>query len=581
MIQFDFESIKQRVINNLSSKSEWAEFLAYGTNSLLIDAIAQEMAYQVQYKEYLTFENWWSLARNKSSLLVTAPIHGYKVPRKIGANGFVTISVGENFDVAHPRDIYIPKFFQFSNGETTVCSSSLVRFPAGDLSIDIPVKQGEYKELTFIAVGDTFETYDVVDDSVENSMYELYVNNILWNPVVNLFEHTGSEIVYELNTSPDFRKVTLRFGNNVFGKKLNTNDTVLFRYISTLGANGNISSINIIDTVESQAYDDLQNSVDLFVTNNEPILGGFDYPNIEQIRSISPKVFQSGDRASTRDDYQVSLEQLDFISKATVWGVYEYNIDRGESPWTFVPSEENVVHLAVLNSAYQNLNTIEQNETINLLYPKASPTDVIVFETVDVIDLVFKVNAVVLNSSFSLLAVKAGIDLALSEEFSIEKMQFNQNIHGSDLARFVDEVEGVRNHTTTVFIEKEFEFTSAYVSTIQVPLYPMNPTDAYIYIKKKTEAESEYTQLGYIDGNGDIRSVQDPLTLTDIYNLSGSNISLGTGSGLLVVQFGLFDDYDLYDLKIKYSLSVPDIELRSRAQILRYKSSDITISYPF
>lgn len=581
MIQFDFDSIKQRIMTTLSSKSEWAEFLSFGTNSLLIDSIAQEMAYQIQYKEYLTFENWWSLARNKSSLLVTASIHGYKVPRKIGASGNVLVSVGENFDQFHNRDIFIPKFFQFSNGDTFMCSSSLVRMAAGETSVSVPVRQGEYKQLTFLATGTVFETYDVISDSVENSVYELYVNNIQWTPVTNLFEYTKNDIVYEVNTSPDFKKVTLKFGNDVFGKKLNPNDSVMFRYISTLGSKGNISSINNITTVESQAYDDQATAIDLFVTNNEPIAGGFDFPDIEQIRYTSPRIFQAGDRASTREDYRVSIEQLDFISKATVWGVYEYNIDRGESPWTFVPGEENVVHLAVLNSAYENLDVAQKNQVINMLYPKASPTDIITFESVDIIKLIFKVNAVVSNSSYSLQAVKAGIDLALSDEFSIENMKFNQNIYASDLARFIDEIDGVRNHNTVAYIEQRFTFSSAYVSSIQTSLFPINASTSNIYIKKKTAHDSTYTQLGYIDNNGDIHGVKDPVTLDDIYTLSGSNISLGTGAGILLVQNGLADDYESYELKIVYTLSTPDIVLKNRAQILSYIGSDITISYPF
>ena len=84
-----------------------------------------------------------------------------------------------------------------------------------------------------------------------------------------------------------------------------------------------------------------------------------------------------------------------------------------------------------------------------------------------------------------------------------------------------------------------------------------------------------------IDNNGDIHGVKDPVTLDDIYTLSGSNISLGTGAGILLVQNGLADDYESYELKIVYTLSTPDIVLKNRAQILSYIGSDITVSYPF
>jgi len=581
MIQFDFESIKSRILNTLSSKSEWAEFLSYGTNSLLLDAIVQELVYEIQYKEYLTYENWWSLARNKSSLLVIAPIHGYKVPRKIGANGYVKVSVDKNFNNSHTRDIFIPKFFQFSNGETFVCATTLVRLPAGQNYVEIPVKQGKYKEIKFLAKGDTFEIYDILDDSVENSLYELYVNNLLWEPVNNLFEYKENDRVYEINTSPDFKKVTLRFGNNIFGKKLETNDEVVFKYISTLGDKGNIVSANNITTVESQAYDDLVNSIDLYVTNEKPILGGSGYPDIEMIRSSSPKVFQAGDRASTREDYEVILTKLDFISKATVWGVYEYNIDRGEDPWTFVPNEENVVHIAILNTNYENITEIEKNQIVQAIYPKISPTDILKFEEVEIVNLFFDVKAVVANSSYSLEGVKSTIELALKNNFSVANMNFNQNIYASDLFRFIDELEGVRNHVTKIYIEKVFYFSSAYVASTQLPLYPVSANNSEILIKPLGADDSEYEPLAYLDANGNILSVKDPETLENIYNLSGSGVSMSTGSLLLLVQNGLTGNFVNYELKIRYSLVSDDIILKRRQQILNYNSSNIIMSYPF
>ena len=75
-IEFDFEAIKVRILEYLSSQSEWASFLNYGVIDNLISAIANEMAYQIQYSEYNSMENFWNMARNRSSLLQMSPMHG-------------------------------------------------------------------------------------------------------------------------------------------------------------------------------------------------------------------------------------------------------------------------------------------------------------------------------------------------------------------------------------------------------------------------------------------------------------------------------------------------------------------------
>ena len=111
-IQFDYESIKERVLKKLSAESEWANFLSYGTLDNVISSIVNELAYEVQYGEYNTIENFWNMARNKSSLLQMSPMHGFKVPRKQASSGTVRISTSETFDSTHDSPISIPQFFQ-------------------------------------------------------------------------------------------------------------------------------------------------------------------------------------------------------------------------------------------------------------------------------------------------------------------------------------------------------------------------------------------------------------------------------------------------------------------------------------
>lgn len=573
-VAFDFNNIKQRILNNLASKTEWSSFLDYGTASLLIDSIAQELAYEIQYKEYLTNENAWALARNKSSLLVEAPVHGYEVPRKVGSVGTLKISTSENFNTPPTNNVPLPKYFQFSNGDTFVVLDNNYVLTTGDNYIEVTAKQGKAKTLTFQALGNLFETKDIIDDSIENSLYDLYVNDVRWTKVSSLFEYSGSDLVYELKTDPTFNKVTLKFGNNVFGKKLNLGDVVLFQYVSTLGKNGNISSINNIEIVESQAYDNLGNPVDLYVTNTTAFAGGKDFPTLEEIRVLSPKIYQTGSRASTRDDYETIIGQLDYISKVLVWGAYETNVDNNNDPWTFIPTEENVVHIAALNVLYDNLTAQQKLNTTNNIYQLSNPTDILQYELVEKINLIFNVNAIVKNSSYVLSQVKSNIENTLINNYSIENINFGVNIYSSDLIRLIDEVEGVRNHNMVVQIKKDLLFDVPYIINVNLPVYPLKGTSLKFYIKEVSQLDSEYVLLATTNANGVI-------TGSGIYNTNGSSINVASGLGTLIVSAGLTLPFSQYNVKAVFESDSLDLILNKRNFIFKYDSSNITVTYPF
>ena len=174
-IAFDYESIKNRVLQNLSAQSEWASFLDYGVIDNIISSIVNEMSYQIQYAEYNTTENFWNMARNRSSLLQMSPMHGYIVPRKQASNGIVRISTSENFDSSYPKNIEIPKFFQFSGDDIYVCSNGNYTLNANENYIDINCSQGEVKEVSFLAEGLQYEEKVILDDSIDNSFFINFV----------------------------------------------------------------------------------------------------------------------------------------------------------------------------------------------------------------------------------------------------------------------------------------------------------------------------------------------------------------------------------------------------------------------
>lgn len=573
-ISFDFTSIKNRIITSLQGKESWAKLISFGVDDTLLDSVVEEMVRQVQYKEINTFENWWGKARNRSSLLVEAPVHGYEVPRKKGGKGTCRVSVSETFDSSHSENIPIPKYFEVSNGDIFVVSDDNYILPANENYLDFEVNQGTKQFIQFQAQGLEFETKIVYDINVDNDLYDLYVNDILWTKVDSLFNYSSNDTVYEIFVPASLDHIILKFGNNVFGKKLLENDDVKFYYASTLGKSGDITSINSIDTIESQAYDVLGNPITLFVTNITPILGGRDFPSIEEIRNISPKVFQSGDRNTAKPDYEITFDKYQFISKSNVWGALEYLQDNNLDIFSFIPTNENVVHICALNNEYNDLTQEQKTDIVLDIYNKSDPTDLFKFETTEKILIEIYGNIVLKNFTYILNTEKTNIEQVLNANYNIANTDYEQNIDYSNFITLIDSIPSVKNHNSFIKIVSLNTFTEAYISNVFLPIFPIDGETIEVYIKLKTEDDSNYQLIGVGLDSGIITNYTSGIDLT------GSLINVSNGVGTININSGLVLPFEDYDIKVSYKTLDNSVILTKRNQIISLNNIFLTVNYP-
>lgn len=585
-IAFDYESIKNRVLQNLSAQSEWASFLDYGVIDNIISSVVNEMSYQIQYAEYNTVENFWNMARNRSSLLQMSPMHGYIVPRKQASSGTIRVSTSSTFDSTYPKTISIPKFFQFSGNGIYICSENDTQLNPTENYVEVSCVQGKVKEVSFLAEGIQYEEKIIYDDSIDNSFFALTVNDVEWVYTDSLFLCKSTDQSYQIRTLPNLSGITIKFGNDIFGKKLNKNDVVKFKYISTDGTNGNIYTSDIITNVESQAFDSSGYSVKLYCTNVSSFIGGKDYPSIEEIREISPNVYQTGDRASSRSDYYTILQKMSDLSKISVWGAYETLIDNNKDPWGFIPTEQNVVHLAVLlGDEYESLDDLEEKDPeyvklkktkiIESLHDVNDPTDLISFESTNKIPMIFHIDVTITSSAYTTAEVSNNIKTNLSKTYGIETMNFGESVYDSDYVRLIDETDGVKNHLSYVELYKDnIKLSSNYYCDFNLPIYPISSDSIKVYIKDTTVEDSEYELMATCDSNGNIVGAENTSYIT-----TNSTLDLNSGKGTLNITNGLTEDYRNYSFKIEYRYFEKNLKNSSRSNILYYADAVINLKY--
>lgn len=575
-VLFDWASIKERILTSLSGKTEHSEVLNDSATIKFVEAIAEEQENEVLYYEYNTMENNWELAQNKSSLLTESKVHGYVASRKTGAVGEVTYGISEAFTTMPTKNIDLPKYSQFSDGgDIAFVTISNEILTTGSGSIDLSVVQGIAQTYSFIATGTENETFEIENDSIENVYFDLYVNDVLWTRVDTLYDYDSTDQVYLIKNLANFSGVRIETGNNYNGKKLTSGDIVVFKCVQTLGDDGNILGSGTITSVDSVIYyTDGTLVADNYCTNSSSLTGGLDVAGIEEIRTEAPRVYQTGDRCGGKEDYETLLEQISFVKKASVWGADEVNTDNGDPLWTYISTTDNLVYTAILTEADEGVSDSQKTSIINTLNPKKPPVDIMTFSEIDIVYLLFTVDAKVTSSFYTLTQVSSAIETNLSNAYDIDTMDFFESIYESDYIALIDNTTGVKYHDSSVKFRKNYDFDSAtYNVSVDLPMYPLTGTSIEVYVKLKSEADTAYTLIATGESDGD-------LTAESGYTLSvGSTVNTSTGIGTFEVTSGLTDTYSLYDVKFIWSIPSTDLELNDRAHIFSYDSATITTEY--
>ncbi len=571
-VDFDFNSIIERMKTKWSTTESGAKTIITGANDRLIEAFAYEEQKLAGFASYILNEAMWDKARNRSSLMSMQGIHGYNSHRKIGATGTLRISASDSFDTPPSKNILIPKWTTFSNGDTFFVTIEQSVITTSDNYIDVNVVQGEKKSQTFVATGGDFEYFVLNNDSVENNYYDIFVNDVEYSQVNIIYDSREDENTYQIINNIDFSGIEIKFGGLTFGKPLVNNDLIKVDFVETLGIDGNITELNSIDTVESTVFDIDDDQVDIYVTNTEALVGGYDYEDTESIRTNAPKIFQTGDSALRKMDYEALVQEFSFILKTSVWGADETLKDQGLNPWNnFISAEQNVVHICAITNDGNNISTAQKEEITNELNEKKGPTDLIYFEDVNFVNFYFEIDAYVTDDNYTLNTVKNNIENDLIENYSIENLDFFQKIYEEVYKSFILNIDGVGHHDTIVKIYQTESFTTgSFTASYTLSLYEIKTETINIYVKDTTDSENPYVLIGQDNGLGTIAGETG-------YDLTGSTINYSTGEIGLVVVSGLSGSSSDYEIKTEYLPEDDDLILNERYDFFNYDSDSTSV----
>ena len=591
IMKFDYDSVLARLKARVLSKLDGENLLLFSTNSAFLEAAAEEFADADMYDEFLTREAVWETAQGYNSIMKQVSFYDYKPHRKVGSAGYIRVSTSKTFDGSWGTNITIPKFTQMSGGGLTFLSKESTYLAANANYVDIPVIQGEKTEKT-IEITSTaypelrYASIAIKDPDIENSLYSVKVNGVLWTEVNSIRLATSNEdLYYTLQTLSDFSGVEITFGNGVFGKKLEYGDIVTFEYLPTKGEDGNVLSGGIITSVDTALKDESGSDVELFCTNLDALVGGSDYESVESIRSTAPLSFQTGNRAISSSDYATLIKQTNLVDKVQVWGEKEINEDAGNKPGTYVESSENLIYITGITVDPETgigLPLSESSKSLirEALNDKKGTTDILQFVDTQVVYVTFESEVYISNTKYSSEQVIGNVHNALASEYSLSEAAYKKNLYFSDYYKTIDAAEGVDHHRTTLSFSEFFKFSSAYLVSMNINLANIMPGTVKLYIRD-TAADGEWSQLGHDNGSGIL--VGDQIDPDDpsqgSYDLNSATISYLDGTiGDVIITYGLDQPFSNYEIRVDFALQDSeegDLNLKYRQQLFAYYKDKI------
>jgi hypothetical protein len=240
---------------------------------------------------------------------------GYKALPVVSAYVNITFSV----PTAKTNTILIPKWTKVTTVDLTTNYTFYTiedtTILAGELSTTVLAVEGSRIQLTFIAGGTSYESFDIKRSDITLRDIEVYVNGTKWDVIDDIIDASATDYVWTYEPEEE-GKISVMFGNDIYGVKLSVRDTVDIWCLVSAGLLGNIKA-NCITKIDSTIYDSTHTVISDIICNNlSKSYGGAEMESINVIIQNSYNSYGSNWGLVTLEQYTNALVALSGIDRA-------------------------------------------------------------------------------------------------------------------------------------------------------------------------------------------------------------------------------------------------------------------------
>lgn len=516
--QFDFDELVQQLQDRLRATDAWKDTVESATGQMLIELLAYVGNMVLFYVERRAEESYIDTAQNKSSVVNLVSLVNYVPKRVTSSTGILTFYL----DAVHALNISLPRWTecQTAAGIKFVTLES-VTIIAGNTEVESNAVQGEIASQSATSDGSASQEYLINDTTIEDSADEdnrtliVTVGGITWTPVSSFINSTNTSTHYRILGNLD-DTVTIQFGDDIKGKSPTTGSAIIIQYVKSDGISGNVYSNNSITTLNDTITDSEAAVVsDINVKNentlfpNDPnksrkFLGGDAAEDIEEIRFEAPRVFSTGDRAVTKNDFIAIIENIAGVASVNVWGENEEAEAAGEDADVTML---NLVRLSIILQEW----TLPDDTFKDTLSEDIRAVSMIPvkYEYVDpdIINIITYLDVIAVKGA-SLTEVQDTIETTLENQLLLgTTTKIGTDIFYSNLVQSIDALNDVKHIDMTVKVRKDLSET--YSSADFGALLNADPI--------QTETVEVYVgteQIAIDDGVGGFTDLSSDFTVT-------------------------------------------------------------------
>ena len=318
----NFEDIKSSIKDYLRANTQFKDMDFEGSNlSILIDILAYN-SYTTAYNTNMAInETFIDSATLRENVVSLARNIGY-VPRSRRA-ARATVNFNASGITSTTKQItFQPGVIAngtVSNINYVFSLPEAVSFNAfnGASRGMMVIYQGQYVTNSYVVDNNNpSERYVLPNDGIDTSTICVKIRNSAsdntttnYELVDNIIGVTSTSNIYLLHETTD-EKYELLFGDDVFGKKLESGNIIDISYIKTNGKAGNgIENFNFAGLIKDEDGAD-ETDFRMFLSANEKSANGDEIEPVESVKYYAPRLYAAQHRAVTANDYEAILPSI-------------------------------------------------------------------------------------------------------------------------------------------------------------------------------------------------------------------------------------------------------------------------------
>jgi hypothetical protein len=307
---------------------EWTDTSDSDQGIVILQLLSYGLHTLGYYQDKAVNENLLHTAQTKKAILLLCKFLGYSLQKQQPAS--TTLRFTKD-DTKIDQRVIIPAGTQVSTdpklGEQIVFETdSVLVMEAGVTEGDITATQGETISREFIGLGNgqanqtfTLEYPMVLEDTLQIITVE-NDKDYYWTKVDNMIDSLPTDRHFTTSLNEENQTI-VSFGDGIFGMRPLYQNNVFANYRSGGGTRGNLA-IGLINTLVDTFVLGVQD-----VSNTVAATGGIDYEDLEHARVMAPKIYRTGGKAVTPQDFQDIAESVYGVQKALTEETFNANND--------------------------------------------------------------------------------------------------------------------------------------------------------------------------------------------------------------------------------------------------------------